>query len=385
MEGPANRRRKVEALRRYRPAILLLFLFTALVAAAAPVHAAMSTGALTDDVLHRFQGAVGRWQGPIQAAALSVFWKLALIMLVVRVGTLVFAGDGGLNTLAAELVRFSLIQGFWVWVLQNGPQFFQTIVRSLWQLGGQAGGLADGLSVSGVLNLGLKLYQLDAGQNSLLAIGNSIQACFMGILAVILAAIMAANIMLVMCGAWVTAYAGAIVLALGAFDGTRDIAANYLRAALSLGLRAMALALIMGLGMAIENDILTQAGTSPAMPDVALLTMALIILCLLALVIPYQVSHLAGVGGGFFGGALGFGAAWMAMRISSRVVNELRGLGSMPSAAQRAQPTLAAIRQAQRAAAATGNNGNGNRPAAQAVPGGSGNGINQGGNSGRTP
>jgi type IV secretion system protein TrbL len=129
--------------------------------------------------------------------------------------------------------------------------------------------------------------------------------------------------MTVMIGATVTAYAGQIVLALGALDYTRDIAAGYLRMALAMGLRAMTLAAIMGLGLNLENDILAMAGNAPSIGEIGLLTMGLIILMFMALIIPHHVAHLAGGGGGFFGGALGFGSAWMATQIAGRVVEQM--------------------------------------------------------------
>ena len=308
------------ALTRYRYALLFIALLLLLAPAA---HAGMSSDQLTDAVRDKFRSACERWQQPVQAEALAIFWKLSVISLAVSLALLVVSGCFELGALMVELIRWILFVGFWSWVLSDAPGFFQGIVRSLWQLGGQASGTPDGLAVSKIIDLGMRVYQMDAGQSSLLDLGHSFLACGAGLLALVLAAVMAANVMLVLCGAWVTAYAGAIVVGL-ASRWTVDLPVAYLRAALAYGLRAMTLQLIMSLGLDFLNGIISQSSNQIA--DIGVTFLAMVILAVLATVLPWQVGHLAG-GGGFFGGALGFSSVWMASQIAGRVVEQMSARG----------------------------------------------------------
>jgi type IV secretory pathway TrbL component len=177
--------------------------------------------------------------------------------------------------------------------------------------------------VSKIVDLGMRVYQLDAGQTSWLELGHSFTACGAGLLALVLAAVMAANVMLVLCGAWVTAYAGAIVVGL-ASRWTVELPMAYLRSALAYGLRAMTLQFIMGLGLDFLDGIIKQSSSNLA--DIGMTALALLILTILAAVLPWQVSHLAG-GGGFLGGAINMTAIWTASQVAARVASEVSSGG----------------------------------------------------------
>lgn len=264
------------ALTRHRYALVFIALLLLLAPAA---HAGMSSDQLTDAVRDKFQAACERWQQPVHAEALALFWKLSVISLGFSLALLVVSGCFELGALMVELIRWILFVGFWSWVLSDAPGFFQGIVRSLWQLGGQASGTPDGLAVSRIIDLGMRIYQMDAGQTSWMDFGHSIIACGAGLLALVLAAVMAANVMLVLCGAWVTAYAGAIVVGL-ASRWTVDLPIAYLRSALAYGLRAMTLQMVMGLGLDFLNGIISQSSNQIA--DIGVTFLAMVILCVLA-------------------------------------------------------------------------------------------------------
>jgi type IV secretion system protein TrbL len=300
--------------------VALLFL------SAAPAHAGLSTTSVTDAIVGKFQTAAAQWEPAILGAATTLFRDLAIISLVVTLAFLALK-RAELGEIVAELIRYTLFTGFWYWILQNGPAFFQLIVRSLWQLGGQASGAAQGLSVSTVVNLTLQIYRMDAGQMSLFNMADSFMACFLGILVLILGTIMAANLIRVMCSAWIVAYGGAIVLGFGGCRWTSDVAAAYLRAALAIGLKVMTLALVTGLGISFLQSVinLQGAGAAPkvAVGDLALLTIAMGILTILAVSLPGTVASLA-TGGGHAGqgiGMLGAGTAWMAAQFAGRMTS----------------------------------------------------------------
>ena len=292
----------------------------------ATAHADVSTSGLTNDVIQTFETSVHQWQQPIQQAALHLFWLLSVISLAVGLALLAAGGHFELGSIVVEVIRWILFTGFWSWVLTNAPQFFMVIVRSLWQLGGSAGGATNGLSVSGIMNVALQIYRMDAGGlTDVVHPGQSLAACLAGVVVLILGVIMAANVLLIMCGGWIVAYAGAIVAGMTS-RWTLDLGVGYMRAALAYGLRAMTAQLVIGLGLDLLNRIIHQVGNPPNLSEVAYLALALGILAALGTVLPWQVGHLAGGGGGF-GGVLGFGAAWMAARIASQVVSQLRGQG----------------------------------------------------------
>lgn len=339
---------------RYRVALTLAFLLTLMVV---PAHAGMSTDALTDAVMQKFQSSVQAWQPVIQAAAFSVFWKLALVSLVISIGFLLASGQAELGSLVAGLIRYVFFTGFWSWILSNGPAFFQDIVRSLWQLGSRASGASQGLAVSQILDLALKIYHMDAGQTSLLNMGYSFLACAMGIVVVVLGSILASTIMMVLCSAWVVAYGGSIVLALGALPEGRDLCIAYLRSALAIGLRLMTLSLILGLGLDFLNQVIAAQSDHPTIGDLALSAMAMGILTILAVFLPGQVAALA-TGGGHTGvGAMGIGAAWAAARSAGQMASA--GASAAGRAPRKPNATIEAVRQGERLAETLGNNRNG--------------------------
>src|SRR5919201_143029 len=124
MERAVDGGRKMETLRRYRPAAGILLLVALLGVPALAAHAEMSTGDLTNAILHKYEAAMSRWEEPIHAEAMWVFWRLAVITLVLRM-TAVLLSDGGLPGFTSALVWFAIGQGFWHWVLDSGPGFFQ--------------------------------------------------------------------------------------------------------------------------------------------------------------------------------------------------------------------------------------------------------------------
>src|SRR6266446_9498582 len=109
--------------------------------------------ALLIRLLARYKSAGQTWTGTIENAATKLFWILALISLS---WTCISMGikRADLMEICAELCRFIMFTGFFFWLLLNGASFANAIVKSLWQIGGDAGGTGQSIYPGDLITLG---------------------------------------------------------------------------------------------------------------------------------------------------------------------------------------------------------------------------------------
>lgn len=246
---------------------------------------------LIDPIISMFQNAASNWLVPIRNAALVLFWILALIRLALA---LIWAllKDAGFQGLLAELVNFVLVVGFFYWLLLHGASFGNIIIASLRQLGGEASGsqqifpgdvVTSALQVFNQALLNAKWYQLEL----------AIEAILLAIGILVLCGIIAANMVLLLCSAYVVVYAGVIFLGFGAIGFTSDMAIGYYRAVLAIAVKLFVLGLIMGMCNAFLQNLINQTATSISVGALSIIFLACLILALLAHKLPQTVADMA--------------------------------------------------------------------------------------------
>ncbi|MDN5851192.1 MAG: P-type conjugative transfer protein TrbL, partial [Nitrococcus sp.] len=202
--------------------------------------------------------AAAGWETTIAQAARSLFWILAGIEIGIAAVWLAIQG-ASLDNWFAELVRRILFVGFFVFVLEQGPDFAQAIVDSLFQIGA-GGGSASPVDV---FNAGIAVAT-DLSENIRFGLFEdnalAIAAVFAMIVVVICFALVAAIFVAVMVEMYVGLLAGMIMLGLGGSSYTKDFAVRYLIYAFSVGMKLMALVMIARIGSEVLIDMADAAG-----------------------------------------------------------------------------------------------------------------------------
>lgn len=256
MEPLMNRRLQLAVL----AASALLFTCTA---------ASAQDGSVLTDLENEMRTAAASWEGRIMQAARSLFWILAVIEVGVAAIWLAIQA-ASLDGWFAELVRRILFIGFFVFVLEQGPDLSKAIVDSLFQIGANGGSA----SPANVFNAGLSVAaQLSANvqfglfQDNALAIA----AVFAMVVVVVCFALVAAIFVSVMVEMYVGLLAGMIMLGLGGTSYTKDFAIRFLVYAFSVGMKLMALVMIARIG----SEVLIGMANNPSGSDEFLRTLAI--------------------------------------------------------------------------------------------------------------
>src|SRR5260370_9063945 len=120
---------------------LAIILITVVVLSTSVVAQAQSTGeqGVVDDLLGKYKSAGKAWEATIKQAATNLFWLLAMISLAwTSVSMAIKQSD--LVEIVAELCRYIMFTGLFLWLLTNGAAFGNDIIQSLSQAGSNAGG-----------------------------------------------------------------------------------------------------------------------------------------------------------------------------------------------------------------------------------------------------
>jgi type IV secretion system protein TrbL len=225
-------------------------------------------GSVLTEIENEMRSAAAEWETRVMGAARSLFWILAAIEIGIAAVWLAIQ-SASLDSWFAELVRRILFIGFFVFVLEEGPEVAKSIVDSLFQIG------ADGGSASpaNVFNAGLRVasemsakVQFGLFEDNALAIA----AVFAMVVIVVCFALVAAIFVSIMVEMYVGLLAGMIMLGLGGSSFTKDFAVKYLVYAFSVGMKLMALVMIARIG----SDVLIGMANSPSGADELLSALA---------------------------------------------------------------------------------------------------------------
>ena len=168
---------------------------------------------------------------------------------------------------------------------------------------------------------------------------------------------------LLLCAAWVVVYAGLIFLGFGGCRWTSDMAINYYRTVLGVGVSLMTMQLIIGIGVKFLQDLVASTGQNLDAGALAIIMVASIILLVIAHRLPQMVAGMV-VGGGHNGAVgsvgimalLGTGVAMTSMAGSAAAAARTAGVSQAAvDANQRLLDRIALLEEANSAG-----NGNGN-------------------------
>ncbi|MDD4616146.1 MAG: P-type conjugative transfer protein TrbL [Alphaproteobacteria bacterium] len=252
---------------------------------------------ILDQVVNEFATRASAWQATISAAALRLFWILGTISLTWTGGTLILR-KADIGEFFAEFVRFLLFFGFFLWLLQNGPNFANSIISSLRQLGAQATGTTT-LHPSDIVNIGFLIWH-QALHN--LSIWKPVDS-FIGIILsggiLLLLAAVAVNMLILLVTSWILMYAGIFFLGFGGSRWTSDMAINYYRTVLGIAAQLFAMTLLVGIGTDLLSTFYNKMNTGDMNFDEL---GVMLVFCLTLLLLTNKIPAL--IGGLAFGGGL---------------------------------------------------------------------------------
>lgn len=324
----------------------LIAVFLALLAVS-EAHAAIQDTGVFDTVLQRYQNAAAGWAGTIQNHAARLFWALTAISMIWTFGFMAIR-RADLSEFFAEFIRFTVTTGFFFWLLSNGPVMAKAIIDGLWQIGAEASGTGS-VTPTSLVDIGFDVFIRAMNRSSLSQPIDSLVGILLSAVILIILALVAANMLVTLCAAWVMSYAGIFYLGFGGGRWTSDLAINYYRAVLGIGMRLFTLVLIVGIGTSILDQYYRAMETNVEWAEMGVILFACVILLYLVDKLPAMVAEVAHHGGGAgragsFGAAAGLAATGLALE-AGRLAGQMIG-----GAATEAAGALSALKAASESA-----------------------------------
>ncbi|SEG20151.1 P-type conjugative transfer protein TrbL [Nitrosomonas ureae] len=239
----------------------LLFFSTGAYAELAYIDPATNQSVL-DQVVNKFQGKVKSWQNIIQGAAERLFWTLVLISMVWTFGMMLLR-KADIGDFFAEFTRFIIFTGFYFWLLTNavsGHNIAGTLIDSMQQLGGTAAGLPSGASHSSIMDIGVLIWNQATNSLTFMQPMDSLMGFVISLIILIILAVIAVNMLLLLISSWVLMYAGIFLLGFGGARWTSDIAINYFKTVLGIGIQLFVMLLIVGIGSDLLSNFYAKMG-----------------------------------------------------------------------------------------------------------------------------
>jgi type IV secretion system protein TrbL len=232
-------------------------------------------------------------------------------------------------------------------------------------VGGEAAGTGKAIYPAKLINLGMQVFQNTIKHVNFLQPESIVAPIIIALIILIVCALIAVNMMLLLCAAWVVLYAGLIFLGFGGCRWTSDMAINYYRTVLGVGVSLMTMQLIIGIGIEFLKEEVATTGQNLDAGSLAIIMIASIILLVIAHRLPQMVAGMV-VGGGHNGsiGGVGvmtlLGTAIAGTSMAGSAVAAANTAGVSTAAAESHKLLLDRIAAAEAAIAAGSGNGNSN-------------------------
>lgn len=269
-----------------------------------------------DGVIERFRTTSATWESKLTGHATTLFWLLNVISLAWGM-ILQALQKADLPDVFGELFRHIMFTGFHYWLLINGAGFSGLIIASLRQAAGEATGGSSQIGPSDVIDIGLNIAGKALSNFSMLAPMDSLGYILISAVILICLAIIAANLMIMLCSAWVMTYAGILFLGFGGSKWTSDMAINYYKTVLGIGASLFTMTLLLGIGQSVMNDFAQAMSADAPMMEMLVCMVMAVVLMLLIDKLPAMIAGIAtgAVGGGFqgYGAGAGIAAAGLAV------------------------------------------------------------------------
>lgn len=283
----------------------------------------MNNADLFDGILKRFAMVASTWASKMVDFGTWLFWGLTLISMVWTYGMMALK-KADIGEFFAETIRFLTTTGFFLWILINGPAIAISIIDSMRYIASEASGAGYALSPSGIMDIGFDICFKVIDNSSVWSPASSIVGLLVAIVILLVLTRVAINLLLVLISAWLVAYGGVFLLGFGGGRWTQDIAINYYKNVLGIGVQTMAMILIVGVGKSFIDPFYAAIGIDLSIKDlVVMLVVSIILLSLINKLPPMLAGIVSGGGGGGGGGGLSMGAALAAGGMAGAAASSL--------------------------------------------------------------
>ncbi|WP_279525375.1 P-type conjugative transfer protein TrbL [Phocoenobacter uteri] len=270
-------------------------------------EAAADTSVL-NSVVTQFKDKAATWSGKIIIAAKFLFYSLGVISLSWTLGYMLIK-KAEIGELFGELIKFVVFFGFMYYILINATDIGSDIIDSFTELADKAGGNNNPTTASSIVDIGYDLFIATTKKGSFWSPVESSIIIFTALIIFIALCYIAASFVTLQITAYVTLNAGIFVLGFGGSKWTSDMAINYYKTLIGLGLQLFTMILIVTTGKNIMIDYKTLMGSNISFENLAIMLLTSIFLLLTSSKIPPMI-------GGLINGATGntnFGGAGMAL------------------------------------------------------------------------
>jgi type IV secretion system protein TrbL len=193
------------------PPVIWVALLVSLPFFCVEAHAAIDNVGILDNVLARYSTAAATWASYITSRASWLFWTLTIISMVWTFGMMALS-KADIGEFFAEFVRFTVLTGFFWWLLTNGPTFATAIMDSLRSIAGTANGLGPSLSPSGIVDIGFDIFSKVVEKSSFWSPIDSVTGLIISGIILIVLAMIGINMLLLLVSGWILAFAGIFFL-----------------------------------------------------------------------------------------------------------------------------------------------------------------------------
>ena len=329
---------------------LVLFSFNSL--------AADLSNNILNNVTDKFKEQAASWGGIITGYATWLFWTLGTISLVWTGGVLILK-KADIGEFFAEFFRFIMFFGFYLWLLRNAAGIGTAIINSLIQIGASAS-QTGASNPSAIMDIGFQIFYKVMQQTSIWSPVDSMIGAILAGIILICIALIAANMTIMLCSAWILLYGGIFFLGFGGSRWTSEIAIHYYKTLIGIGACLMAMVLMIGIAQSIVTSYYSNMSTGIQVVEIATIMIVAIILLLLIHRVPNLIAGVltgatighSGIGAFSAGAILGSASVAAAVATTSHAVaaagaNNVSGGGqAMKAAFQSAQQNMSINRDA---------------------------------------
>ena len=205
--------------------------------------------------LSNFQNIISNhitnWADILQRYSMNLFVILAGIALIINVILIILESGGGIdiNKIMSFVIKFSFVTGFFFFILENGLDFANYIVKYFITIGNDSLGYGtdDKGAVENVLSSIYTIWDSVTNNFSWWKTAQYIASVFLAVFIIIILAIILGNYLVEVASSFILIYSGYIILAFGATQWTREWVINYFKAVLGIGLKLLTLMFLIGI------------------------------------------------------------------------------------------------------------------------------------------
>lgn len=243
-----------------------------------------------DNLLGQFQAQTAQWEPIILQSMWKLFWGLALISLVWNAIQMLLHDKGVVDFIAFLFNRVMTI-GLSVWLIENAATLAWLIINTFQKVASLLNTSQGVFSPSNVFELGLSIAHKVYSSASGFSVGDNIVLGICALIILVVFALIAAEMCILIVGAYVLVSGGVIMMAFLGSEWTRDHALNYFTTILGMAVQIFVMQLIIIIGYSMFSGFITQAGDGSA--DYLVMVGMTIVYFALVRVVPNMATSLA--------------------------------------------------------------------------------------------